>query len=66
SAPAAAGPAATPAASGPGNAAPTGAAPADGPRRAVLAPAWSKVEPAAPADGGDDAEPDARKRPFRW
>ena len=66
SAPATAGTAATPAASGPGNAAPTGAAPADGPRRAVLAPAWSKVEPAAPADGGDDAEPDARKRPFRW
>ncbi|QJW35969.1 polysaccharide biosynthesis tyrosine autokinase [Cellulosimicrobium protaetiae] len=37
-----------------------------GRRNAVLAPAWSKVEPAAPAATGDEPENDERKRPFRW
>ncbi|MFE6236482.1 hypothetical protein [Cellulosimicrobium sp. NPDC057862] len=37
-----------------------------GRRNAVLAPAWSKVEPAAPAETGDEPENDERKRPFRW
>ncbi|ARU50650.1 hypothetical protein CBR64_03195 [Cellulosimicrobium cellulans] len=37
-----------------------------GKRHPVLAPAWSKVEPAAPDETGDEAGPDERKRPFRW
>lgn len=37
-----------------------------GKRHAVLAPAWSKVEPAAPDETDDDATPGERKRPFRW
>ncbi|WP_336728094.1 hypothetical protein [Cellulosimicrobium cellulans] len=37
-----------------------------GKRHAVLAPAWSKVEPAAPDESGDEPATDERKRPFRW
>ncbi len=48
-----------------GAAAPT-AARGPGKRHAVLAPAWSKVEPATPDESGDETAPDERKRPFRW
>lgn len=37
-----------------------------GKRQPVLAPAWSKVEPATPDESGDETADDARKRPFRW
>jgi tyrosine-protein kinase Etk/Wzc len=38
-----------------------------GRRQPVLAPAWSKVEPATPDESDDEsAGDDARKRPFRW
>ncbi|WP_264031748.1 polysaccharide biosynthesis tyrosine autokinase [Cellulosimicrobium sp. SH8] len=68
-------PAGRPAApSGPVGGAPTaadgaaapGAPQGPGKRHAVLAPAWSKVEPAAPDETGDEPAPDERKRPFRW
>ncbi len=37
-----------------------------GRRKTVLAPAWSKVEPAAPTEPAGESTDDARKRPFRW
>ncbi|MBN0042165.1 hypothetical protein JN535_18575 [Cellulosimicrobium cellulans] len=43
-----------------------GAPPTPGKRPPVLAPAWSKVEPAAPDEVADEPAPDERKRPFRW
>jgi Mrp family chromosome partitioning ATPase/capsular polysaccharide biosynthesis protein len=50
----------------PDGAAASGAPQGQGKRHAVLAPAWSKVEPAAPDENGDEPETDDRKRPFRW
>ncbi len=50
----------------PDGAAASGAPQRPGKRHAVLAPAWSKVEPAAPEETGDDPATDERKRPFRW
>lgn len=40
--------------------------PAPGKRQPVLAPAWSKVEPATPDETDDEPAGDSRKRPFRW
>jgi len=37
-----------------------------GKRHPVLAPAWSKVEPATPDEAEDGPTDDSRKRPFRW
>ncbi|WP_426309422.1 hypothetical protein [Cellulosimicrobium sp. E-16] len=50
----------------PDGAAASGAPRGPGKRHPVLAPAWSKVEPAAPDESGDEPETDERKRPFRW
>ncbi len=39
---------------------------AAGKRQPVLAPAWSKVEPATPDEAEGEPADDPRKRPFRW